>query len=171
LVQNCFDPDILKAARATFIAMKSIQTKTQISAGGVAFRNHGKQIQVALISVGKEARWQLPKGIIDNGESPEDAAQREVREEAGIETTLVEMIDRIEYWYVSTEHGSRVRYHKFVYFYLLKYERGDVRNHDNEVNEARWIAIDEAIDLLSFDSEKKVVEKARGMLAGLGLMD
>ena len=101
---------------------------------------------------------------MDKGESTEDAAMREVREEAGIGTELVERLDKVEYWYFWYEDGERVRYHKFVYFYLLRYKSGDVSNHDHEVNEARWFNIDEAINVLAFDSEKKIVEKARGLL-------
>jgi 8-oxo-dGTP pyrophosphatase MutT (NUDIX family) len=140
----------------------------QISAGGVAFRERGGQIQVALIRVGDEGRWQLPKGIIDRDESPEAAALREVREEAGIDTELVGRIDKIEYWYYAKERGERVRFHKFVYFYLLRYKSGDVRDHDHEVSEARWVEIDEAIRMLAFDGEKKLVEQARGMLRATG---
>ena len=144
--------------------MSKVPTKLQISAGGVAFRKRKKQIEVALISVGDNNRWQLPKGIVDKGESTEDAAVREVREEAGIDAEVVERIDKIEYWYFWSEDGQRVRYHKFVYFYLLRYESGDVRDHDAEVNEARWVEIDEAIKLLAFNSEKKIVEKSKALI-------
>src|SRR5947209_16323582 len=101
--------------------MSEVQTKTQVSAGGVAFRRRGKKTQVALISVGEDGRWQLPKGLVGKKEKTEDAAAREVREEAGIETETVGLIDKIEYWYFSTERGQRVRFHKFVYFYLMRY--------------------------------------------------
>jgi 8-oxo-dGTP pyrophosphatase MutT (NUDIX family) len=148
--------------------MSKIPTRMQISAGGVAFRERRGQIQVALIRVGDECRWQLPKGIVDRDEATEAAAMREVREEAGIKTELVERIDKIEYWYYSKERGERVRYHKFVYFYLLRYKSGDVRDHDHEVDEARWVEIDEAVRLLAFASEKKVVEQAKEMIAGAG---
>jgi 8-oxo-dGTP pyrophosphatase MutT (NUDIX family) len=144
--------------------VSKVPTKLQISAGGVAFRKRKKQIEVALISVGDNNRWQLPKGIVDNGESTEAAAVREVREETGIDTGIVERIDKVEYWYFWNEDGQRVRYHKFVYFYLLRYEAGDVRDHDAEVNEARWVEIDEAIKLLAFNSEKKIVEKAKALI-------
>jgi 8-oxo-dGTP pyrophosphatase MutT (NUDIX family) len=149
----------------SFIAsMSKIPTKLQISAGGVAFRKRGDRIEVAIISVGDDERWQLPKGLVDQGESIEEAAIREVREEAGIETELIDRIDKIEYWYYSTEQGRRVRCHKFVYFYLLRYKCGDVRKHDREVNKARWVEINRAINMLAFDSEKKVVERAREMI-------
>jgi len=149
-------------------SVSKVPTKTQISAGGVAFRKRKNQIEVALISVGDNNRWQLPKGIVDKGESTEDAAVREVREEAGIDTDIVERIDKVEYWYFWNEDDQRVRYHKFVYFYLLRYKSGDVRDHDDEVNEARWVEIDEAITLLAFNSEKKTVEKAKALI-GSGL--
>lgn len=122
---------------------------------------------MALISVGEEGRWQLPKGRVDKGESNEAAAMREVREEAGLETEMVAPLDKVEYWYYSTTPRSRVRFHKFVYFYLLRYKSGDVRDHDHEVNEACWFEIDEAHEKLTFKSEKKVVELAREMIKSL----
>jgi 8-oxo-dGTP pyrophosphatase MutT (NUDIX family) len=139
-----------------------VPTKLQISAGGVAFRSVEGHTEVALISVGEDNRWQLPKGIVDKGESTEAAALREVSEEAGVNTRLLSLIDKIEYWYY--DRGRQVRFHKFVYFYLLRYESGDVTNHDDEVNEARWVEIDEAIGMLAFDTERKVVEAAKKMI-------
>lgn len=144
--------------------MSKIPTKLQFSAGGVAFRNREGRIQVALISVGSDNRWQLPKGLVDKGESTENAALREVREETGIDAVITERIDKVEYWYVSKEEGNPVRYHKFVYFYLLRYSSGDVRDHDQEVNEARWFDIDDAINKLAFKNEKKIMEKAKEMI-------
>jgi 8-oxo-dGTP pyrophosphatase MutT (NUDIX family) len=145
--------------------VSKIPTKLQISAGGVAFRKKGRRIEVALISVGDENRWQLPKGIVDKGEATEAAARREVREEAGIDAEMIDRIDRVEYWYFSKEQNQRVRYHKFVYFFLLRYKSGDVKHHDSEVNEARWFDIDEAIAALAFNSEKKIVEKAKALIS------
>lgn len=142
--------------------MPKIPTKLQISAGGVAFRSVEGRTEVALISVGEDNRWQLPKGIVDKGESTEAAALREVREEAGVNTSLLSLIDKTEYWYYGK--GERVRFHKFVYFYLLRYESGDVTNHDDEVNEARWFEIDEAIEMLAFESERKIVEAAKKLI-------
>ncbi|HLF25737.1 MAG TPA: NUDIX domain-containing protein [Anaerolineae bacterium] len=144
--------------------MSTAPTQMQVSAGGVAFRREGDRIHVALISVGEKARWQLPKGLVSRGESPEATAVREVREEAGIETELLESIDKVEYWYYSTNRGKRVRFHKFVHFYLLRYQVGDVADHDQEVNEARWVEIGEAQKLLAFASEKKVVKRAEALI-------
>jgi 8-oxo-dGTP pyrophosphatase MutT (NUDIX family) len=146
--------------------MNAIPTKTQISSGGVVFRRRDdSRVEVALISVGAGNRWQLPKGLVDAGEDAEGAAMREAREETGVETELVAPVDKIEYWYYSTNRGARVRFHKFVHFYLLRYVSGDVRDHDSEVNEARWVEIDEAHAMLAFAGERKVLEVAREMLA------
>jgi 8-oxo-dGTP diphosphatase len=145
--------------------VSQVVTKTEFSAGGVAFRRREGRIEVALISVGEGARWQLPKGRVDEGESDEDAAMREVREEAGLVTEMVALLDKIEYWYYSnSSRGARARVHKFVHFYLLHYTSGDVRDHDHEVNEARWVEIDKARAMLTFQSERKVVKLAHEMI-------
>jgi ADP-ribose pyrophosphatase YjhB (NUDIX family) len=130
----------------------------------VAFRRRADQIEVALISVGKDERWQLPKGLVGQDEAYEATAVREVREETGLETELLEPIDKVEYWYYPGGGEKRVRFHKFVYFYLLCYKSGDVQDHDHEVNEARWVEIEEARQMLAFASEKKIVEQARELI-------
>jgi 8-oxo-dGTP pyrophosphatase MutT (NUDIX family) len=144
-----------------------IPTLEQISAGGVAFRRRDSGVEVAVVSVVPSRRWQLPKGIIDAGESEETAALREVREEAGIECEIVEKIETVEYWYVATARGERVRYHKFVHFFLLKYVSGDVADHDREIAEARWVSAEEAVEMLAFKSEKEVVKKAQNLIEKL----
>ena len=137
-----------------------LRTETQISAGGCVLRRGGASLEVALISVGSPARWQLPKGLIDAGERPESAAIREVREEAGIDATIAELIEKVEYWYQATHSGERVRYHKYVYFFLMWYAAGDVANHDDEVNEARWFPADVAVSTLAFKSERDIVTRS-----------
>lgn len=139
----------------------------QISAGGVAFRWRDSEPEIAIVSVKPKLRWQLPKGIVDSGESPQETAVREVREEAGVEADLIKLIETIEYWYRSIKDGQPVRYHKFVHFYLMEYRSGDVRNHDHEVEESRWVNLDEAIEMLDFKSEREVVEKAREMIEAM----
>jgi len=142
-----------------------IETLDQISAGGVAFRRQDSQIEIAIVSVKPKMRWQLPKGIVDPGESPQITAVREVREEAGVDADLIAPLDTIEYWYVGTErNGERVRYHKRVHFYLMEYVAGRVEDHDAEVNEARWVHLSDAADLLAFKNERSVVEHAATLL-------
>lgn len=149
-------------------------TLDQTSAGGVAFRrvqtskqDPGKQdnIEIALILVEPQARWQLPKGLVNAGETPESAALREVAEEAGITTQLLAPLDVIEYWYYGRRGSRKVRFHKRVHFFLLEYVAGDVADHDDEVLEARWVGLAAAKTMLAFGSERKVVEQAEALLA------
>ncbi len=144
--------------------MSPIPTAKAVSAGGVVFRQQDHRVNVVLILVGPKLRWQLPKGTVNPGEKIEQAAQREVREEAGVEAELIDLIERIEYWFYATHQGRRTRFHKYVYFYLMRFCSGDVNDHDHEVEEARWIEINQAIEMLAFDSEREMVRKTRQWL-------
>ena len=141
-----------------------LQTLEQVSAGGVAFREIDGRIEIAIILTNPERRWQLPKGMIDAGETPDQAAVREVREEAGIETDLIAAIDKTEYWFSADRDGERTRFHKFVHWFLLRYRYGNVDDHDNEVFEARWEALEDALEMLVFKNERYVVEKGLQMI-------
>lgn len=142
-----------------------VPIRDQTSAGGVVFRREDGRLEVVIISVGGQHRWQLPKGLVDKGESPEVTAVREAREEGGVSSEIVEHIETIEYWYAGLENGIRVRFHKRVHFYLLKYLSGETKDHDWEVNEARWVPIEDAASQLAFDNEKRVMERARELLS------
>ncbi len=140
--------------------------RTEISAGGVVYRRRPEAgIDVVLIRT-HEGRWQLPKGWVEDGEEKERTALREVREEAGLDAEVVRPLDRIEYWYNSTYDPEPARVHKFVHFYLLRYTGGSTENHDHEVEEARWVDIDEATRMLAFKDERRMVEMARAAIRG-----
>jgi 8-oxo-dGTP pyrophosphatase MutT (NUDIX family) len=142
-----------------------VKTRNEVSAGGVVFRAGEREgFDVALILT-HERRWQLPKGWVEPNEEAEQAAIREVREEAGVDAELLGPLDTIEYWYRSKyDPGEPVRVHKYVHFFLLRYVRGSTDDHDHEVQDARFVPIDEAIELLAFPSERKVVDMARDAL-------
>lgn len=141
-----------------------VPVKEQVSAGGVVFRGEKGSIEVVIVAVGGQNRWQLPKGLVDPGENPEIAAVREAREEGGVSSEVVQLIETIEYWYAGLDNGIRVRFHKRVHFYLLRYISGDTKEHDWEVNEARWVPIDDATSQLAFDNERRVMQQARDLI-------
>jgi 8-oxo-dGTP pyrophosphatase MutT (NUDIX family) len=138
--------------------------REQVSAGGVVFRRDNERVDVVIVAVGGNNRWQLPKGLVEKDEKPEIAAVREAREEGGTDSEVVAHIETVEYWYAGLDGGERVRFHKRVHFYLLRYLSGDTSNHDWEVNEARWVPIDDATSQLSFDNERRVVERAQQLI-------
>ena len=141
-------------------ATDNVKTVDQISAGGVVSRLVDNEPEIAIVLIIPENRWQLPKGMIDDGETPEVAALREVREEAGVDAEIVGPLDKIEYWFYADYDGERRRYHKFVHFFLMKYISGDVTDHDREVGESRWVKPVDALKMLVFRSEREVVELA-----------
>jgi 8-oxo-dGTP pyrophosphatase MutT (NUDIX family) len=142
-------------------------TRTETSAGGVAFRASapadGHGFDVVIIRT-HEGRWQLPKGWIEDGEPAEATAVREVREEAGIDAEIVAPLGTVEYWFRSTYDPEPARVHKFVHVFLLRYLGGSTADHDDEVTEARWVSIGEALHLLSHRDERDMVERAKALL-------
>jgi 8-oxo-dGTP pyrophosphatase MutT (NUDIX family) len=137
-----------------------VKTRNEISAGGVIYRPGDGEPEVCLIATQGGKAWQLPKGLIERGEQPEEAARREVAEETGLQGELLQRLDRIEYWYVWNEDSERVRIHKLVYFFLFQYASGSTEDHDDEVEDARWFPVAEAQKKLSFENEQRVLELA-----------
>ncbi|MGH2780173.1 MAG: NUDIX hydrolase, partial [Thermoleophilaceae bacterium] len=132
----------------------------EFSAGGVAVRRMRGRPYVAVVRVRDEI-LALPKGHPDPGEPSDVAARREVREEAGLETELVEKLGDIRYWYA--RDGERVM--KIVSFFLLRYRSGSVADHDHEVEEALWIPLEEAPDRLAYEGEREMAAAALSRLA------
>lgn len=135
----------------------------EVSAGGVIYRRHEGTLEIALIHV--RNRWGLPKGHVETGERFGETAVREVREETGLEGKVSGKLGEIRYSYRGkTAEGEPIRINKRVHFYLLRYVKGDVRDHDHEVDEARWLPIEEASGRLRFATDRKMVRRALGVL-------
>jgi 8-oxo-dGTP pyrophosphatase MutT (NUDIX family) len=132
----------------------------EFSAGGLVIRNLRGRPHVAVVRVRDEI-LALPKGHPERGESSQDAALREVREETGLEATPVEKLGDIRYWYA--REGERVL--KVVSFFLFHYRSGRLADHDHEVEEALWIPLEEAPRRLAYKSEKEIAETALSRLA------
>jgi 8-oxo-dGTP pyrophosphatase MutT (NUDIX family) len=143
-----------------------VKTRREVSAGGVIYRQVEEALEVCLIATQGGKTWQLPKGIIEDGEPPEETALREVSEETGLQGDIVANLGKIEYWYVDTYTGpDPIRVSKRVYFYLLRCTGGSTEDHDDEVEQARWFPLEQAPRRLSFENERKVVRKAAEALA------
>jgi 8-oxo-dGTP pyrophosphatase MutT (NUDIX family) len=132
------------------------------SAGGVVVR--GEQ-GIVIVPTRRGAQGQrvlaLPKGHVDPGETPEQTALREVREETGVDAELVERLGDVRYFY--QRDGKRI--FKRVTFFLLAYRDGSLDDHDDEVEEARWMPLREAAEALSYDGEREMAKRALSAIA------
>ena len=131
--------------------------ESEFSAGGVVVRD-GRCIVIVPTRRAADGSkvLALPKGHPDGDESAADAALREVREETGVEATLVEKLGDIRYWYM---RGGR-RISKIVTFFLLDYVSGELDDHDHEVEHAEWIPLDEAARALTYKGERDMAAAA-----------
>ena len=139
-----------------------IKTAKQYSAGGVIYRRSGDSYEVLLTMPSGRDLWSLPKGLIEPDESTKDAALREVLEETGMVATIETDLGQISYWYLWKE--THTLYKKTVTFYLMGLEHGDIGKHDNEVTHMRWTPIDDAPQMLSYQSEREILSTALAVL-------
>jgi len=139
---------ILRSARAT-------------SAGGVVHRVIDGRIQVVLAHRRRPPLWALPKGTPDSGETIEETAIRETREETGIEVEIERPLSSITYFFV---RGS-TRFHKTVHFFLMRAVGGSTDAHDAEFDEVRWMDLHEALAVMTHATERSVVEEAAAIIA------
>jgi 8-oxo-dGTP pyrophosphatase MutT (NUDIX family) len=132
----------------------------EFSAGGVVVRRMRGRAFIAVVRV-RDDVLALPKGHPEPGESSAEAAQREVREETGLDAGLVEKLDDIRYWYA--RDGERVM--KIVSFFLFRYRAGSIEDHDHEVEQALWIPLEEAPDRLAYRGERDMAKIALSRVA------
>ena len=131
-----------------------------VSAGGVVYDERDGDVMVAVCGRLKTGLWALPKGTPDEGETLEETALREVREETGLHVEIATPLGHIEYWF--TREGERI--HKRVYFYLMRPCGGSFGDHDPEFDVVRWVSAVEASDTLTYPSEREVLQRAMAVL-------
>ena len=137
----------------------SVPQRRLVSAGGVVL--DGAAARVLLITmIGQDgrARWTLPKGGVEPGETHEDAAVREVREETGHTAAVIAPLRPISYSFLWRPDG--VRYHKTVHWFLMRWDGAEPGPTDGEVGEVAWVAADEVPARMAHRSERDLVVAA-----------
>ena len=132
----------------------------EVSAGGLVVDTTGK---LGLLigrrdqkdASGKRILWSLPKGHIEEGESPEQAALREVQEETGIESIIEKSLGVIDFWFMAG--GKRI--HKTVHHYLFRESGGLLAPQETEVDEVAWFPLAEIVERLAYPDEKKLIAR------------
>lgn len=139
--------------------MARLRNATATSAGGIVIRY---EEGVPQLVVGSRRRgpdgvtWMLPKGTPQAGETVQQTALREVREESGLSVRITAPLESIEYWFV--RRGTRI--HKTVHYFLMEPTGGDLARHDHEFDEVRWLALRDAPAVLTFETERALVARA-----------
>ncbi|HVM29582.1 MAG TPA: NUDIX hydrolase [Candidatus Limnocylindrales bacterium] len=140
----------------------SPRTARAVSCGGIVVRHGSDGPELVL---GRRSRedgsptWSLPKGTPAGEESVEQTALREVTEETGLDVRIAGPVGPIEYWFM--QRGTRI--HKTVHYFLMEAVGGDLSQHDHEFEEVRWVPLEEAWTLMSYPTEREIVEIALPM--------
>jgi 8-oxo-dGTP pyrophosphatase MutT (NUDIX family) len=140
-----------------------LRTATATSAGGIVVRYDAGRPHLVIGSRRRDRdsyTWTLPKGTPDRGETIEETALREVGEETGLEVRITGPLDKIEYSFVQS--GTRI--HKTVHYFLMEPTGGDLSRHDREFDQVRWIPFDDAGSVLTFETERALVDRAAAAL-------
>lgn len=144
--------------------MARLRNATATSAGGIVIRIQDGYPELIVCRRRRErdgVTWTLPKGTPNEGETREQTALREVSEETGLQVRIIEPLDSIEYWFV--QQGTRI--HKTVHYFIMEPVGGDLADHDHEFDEVRWMRFDDAPQLLSFETERALVDRAHRRVA------
>jgi ADP-ribose pyrophosphatase YjhB (NUDIX family) len=132
----------------------------EVSAGGLVIDQSGKNgLLIGRIDhkdlSGKRILWSLPKGHIEEGETPEQAALREVAEETGIQSVIERSLGVIDFWFMAG--GKRI--HKTVHHYLFRETGGLLAPQESEVDEVGWFPLAEIVERLAYPDEKKLIAR------------
>ena len=136
----------------------TLKTQSVTSAGGVVLRHSDEGLEVLLCGRDADGLWVLPKGTPEPGETLEQTALREVREETGVEVEREATVGDIRYWFSRPEEG--IRYLKTVRHFLMRPVGGDTRLHDHEFDEVGWFGVPQALKLLTYQNEVRILRQA-----------
>ena len=160
--QDVTTPTAPNAERAKKAPAKVVYAKRvdEVSAGGLVVDVSGK---LGLLigrrdlkdTTGKRILWSLPKGHIEEGETPEEAALREVQEETGIVSVIEKSLGVIDFWFMAG--GKRI--HKTVHHYLFRENGGILAAQESEVDEVAWFPLSEIVERLAYPDEKKLIAR------------
>ena len=141
----------------------------EISSGGVIYRSSNGGFEVALTQTHRGPMWCLPKGRVEEKETLEEAALREVREETGLLGHIEQPLRLIEYTYQArSDDGGRTAIAKTVHFFLMKFREGCTADHDSEVVDVKWFPLEVAGRLLHHAGERDVLALAKRTLLDNG---
>ncbi len=159
------DPERRPPTARRLGAVARLKRATATSAGGIVIEiiDDAPHLVAGHRRRERSGTWTLPKGTPNPGEALEETAIREVGEETGLTVRIVAPLEAIEYWFV--QGGLRV--HKTVHYWLMEAIGGDLAGHDHEFDEVRWVALEQAPRLLTFPTERALVERAAAVHATL----
>lgn len=139
------------------------RVENPVSAGGVVCQTNSGRLETVLCGRSQPVRWSLAKGTPDEGETLEQTALREVREETGLEVEIEGSLGSIDYWFAA--RGKDVRYHKTVHFYLMAPVGGATDQHDPEFDVVQWFDAEDALKNLAYANEVNVLQRALDLIA------
>ncbi|HTE85332.1 MAG TPA: NUDIX hydrolase [Dehalococcoidia bacterium] len=145
-------------------ASRRLRIEDLVSAGGIVYQRNEDGPRVVLVGRLGEGLWGLPKGTPIEGESIEETATREVREETGLEVEIERSVGSIEYWFTRLEQG--IRFHKIVHHFLMTPTGGALDKHDHEYDVAEWVPAHAAVDRLTYRNEADLLRRVLTLLRG-----
>ncbi|MFA7249244.1 MAG: NUDIX hydrolase [Dehalococcoidia bacterium] len=132
-------------------------SRRAVSAGGIVFRRADEGIEIVIVGRTAERLWALPKGTPNPGETLEQTALREVREETGLDVRILDTVGQVEYWYTAPD-GQRID--KTVHYFLMEPIGGDTADHDHEFDRVEWRHVSEAERLLTHRNQLPMLHRA-----------
>jgi 8-oxo-dGTP pyrophosphatase MutT (NUDIX family) len=139
-----------------------MRTVAETSAGGlVVDTKTGQAAVIGRLDRRGRLLWSLPKGHVEQGETVEQAAVREVAEETGIDSAVMAALGSIDYWFVAEDR----RVHKTVHHFLLRAVGGELSDADVEVTEVAWVPLADLPARLAYADERRLVQRATTILA------